>query len=509
MLIDYLKIATAQDLNDPRERRFFRFLEILPGAASWLTIILAVVLSWKAPFFMATFILVFDLYWLVRSIYFSFYLRLSYVKIGQAMKTDWQAKLKTLPGHDDIYHLCLFTLCHEPYSVVKAAFESLVKSDYSKEKMIVVLSAEEKYRQFTQEAVEKIGKEFANVFFRFLITWHPSNLLGEIPGKGSNDRWAEIRAKEEIIDPLAIPYEKVIVSFFDVDSCVFPKHFSCLAWHYLTVTDPTKTSFQPVPFFINNLWESPPLTGILAFSSTLWPTINQGLPERLITFSSHAMSFKALAEIGFKRSNVVSDDSRVFWQSFLKYHGDYRVEPLFYPLPMDANVVQTSLKTFKNIYLQQRRWAYGAGEVPYVFYNFLKDKQISFKTKISWGLFILQSHWSWATSAILIFLLGWLPVVLGGQIFGGTLIGHTLPLFASRLMRLAMVGLVGFIYFYFAILPPKPKNVSRFKYLVFVVEWLILPFTMILFWSLPAIDAQTRLMLGKYMGFWPTEKHRS
>jgi hypothetical protein len=31
---------------------------------------------------------------------------------------------------------------------------------------------------------------------------------------------------------------------------------------------------------------------------------------------------------------------------------------------------------------------------------------------------------------------------------------------------------------------------------------------MIFFSSLPALDAQTRWMLGKYMGFWPTEKYR-
>jgi len=31
---------------------------------------------------------------------------------------------------------------------------------------------------------------------------------------------------------------------------------------------------------------------------------------------------------------------------------------------------------------------------------------------------------------------------------------------------------------------------------------------MIFFSALPALDAQARLMLGKYMGFWPTEKIR-
>jgi hypothetical protein len=58
------------------------------------------------------------------------------------------------------------------------------------------------------------------------------------------------------------------------------------------------------------------------------------------------------------------------------------------------------------------------------------------------------------------------------------------------------------------LLPPKPVNYGNFKYLFFALSWLFLPITMIAFGSLPALDAQTRLMFGKYMGFWPTEKIR-
>ena len=46
-----------------------------------------------------------------------------------------------------------------------------------------------------------------------------------------------------------------------------------------------------------------------------------------------------------KQTNIVSDDSRIFWQCFFKYNGDYRVKPLYYPISMDANVARSFFRT--------------------------------------------------------------------------------------------------------------------------------------------------------------------
>jgi cellulose synthase/poly-beta-1,6-N-acetylglucosamine synthase-like glycosyltransferase len=506
----YLKIGKAADLKNLKERIIYRALEIFPGAFSWVTLFLAVLLSWLKPALIAYFVIIYVLIWLFRTIYLSFHLRAGYQKMRENEKTDW---LKNLPkirakNWKDIYHLIILPTYKEPLEIVRESFTSLVNCDYPKEKMIIVLACEERAKDSAKIIAEAIKKEFEKKFFKFLITWHPQDLPGEIAGKGANETWAVKKAKREIIDSLKIPYQNIIFSSFDADTVLFPKYFSCLTHYYLTSREPTKTSFQPIPLFINNIWQASPFSRVFAFSSTFWHTMNQERPEKLITFSSHSMSFKTLVDVDFRQTNVVSDDSRIFWQCFFKNDGDYRVEPIFYPISMDANVAKTFRRTMINIYKQQRRWAYGVADVPYFLFGFLKNKKIPFSKKLSLGFELIEGHWSWATASFLIFFLGWLPLILGGAEFSQTLLSYNLPRITSWILTVAMIGLVSSAYFSLILLPPKPPEYGRFKYPLLFIEWFLLPLTMIFFTAFPALEAQTRLMLGKYMGFWPTEKVR-
>ena len=506
----YLKIGRAADIENNKERIFYRILEIFPGFLSWLTLILLFLLCWKIPFYVAVFAIFFDLLWLARVVYRSFLLRAGYKKMREHEKTDWLEKIKKLESKNwrDYYHLIVLPMYKEPLEIVRSTFLSLKNCDYPKDRLIVVLGLEEKARKEALEIAEAIKKEFQNEFFKFLISWHPSGLAGEIAGKGSNETWATKNAKKEIIDPLKIPYENVIFSSFDIDTVVFPKYFSCLTFHYLTSKEPARTSFQPIPLFINNVWEASVPSRVFSFSSTFWNTMNQASQDNLITFSSHSMSFKALTEVDFRQTNVVSDDSRIFWQCFLMFDGNYEVCPLYYPISMDAVVAKTYFKTLVSVYKQQRRWAYGAIEIPYLLFGFLKNKRISLQKKILFGLRAIEGHWSWATASFIIFLIGWLPLVLGGENFNVTILSYNLPRVLSNILTFSMISLVASAYFSILLLPPKPPSYGKHKYLFFFLEWFVVPLVMIVFTPLPALDAQTRLALGKYMGFLPTEKMR-
>lgn len=508
---DYLKISRASDLQNEDERALYRFFEMLPGLMSWGTIVLFIFLSIIQPMFVASFVIIFDLYWFFKTIFFSFHLRKSYLTMKRNEKIDWVKKnQEEYPDKiNNIHHLIVIPMYNEPLAVVRESFQALMATDYDKSKFIVVLACEEKARKDTEETAKIIEQEFGKEFCKFLVTWHPFDIIGELAGKASNETWGARIARQEI-NNLGIEYENIIFTSLDVDTVVAPKYFSCLTYYYLSSDNPTRYSYQPIPLFVNNLWESPAVSRIFSFSTTFWQLINQERENKLLTFSSHSMSFKALVDVDFKQTNVVSDDSRIFWQCFLKYNGEYSVQPIYYPVSMDANSAETLTKTLQNIYKQQRRWAYGTGDIPYFLFNFLKNKKIPLAKKLSWGREIIEGHWSWACASIIIFVLLWFPLILGGEVFQKGLIAHNLPRVTSYILTVSMLGLLVSAYYNILLIPkdsPKRKQ-SFLEKILIVLQWITTPLIMVFFTSVPAIDAQTRLMMGNYMGFWVTPKSR-
>ena len=516
--------ATFMSLKDSR------LFEVLPGVLAWTSLAAAIFFSWYKPVWVALFIIVFDLYWLLKTLYLTIHLHFGFSKTNQNLKINWLEKLKTDPklriysnnpnkvfvdsdvfvSWDQIYHLIIFPMYKEPYDVVKESFSALVNANYPKDKMLVVLATEERAGTSAQQTAEKIKKDFADKFFKFLITVHPQNLPGEIPGKGSNEAWAAKEAKKILIDPLKIPYENILVSVFDVDTQIYKDYFGVLTYHFLTAEKPLRSSYQPVPFFNNNIYQAPAFARVISFTTTSWQLMQQSRPEKLTTFSSQSIPFQALVDIGFWNTNVISEDSNIFFQCFLHYDGDWRVVPLFYPVSMDANVGSTLKETLANLYKQQRRWAWGAENIAYLLNGFKKNKKISIKEKIKWALDLISGSFGWATNALLIFMLGWLPLYLGGDRFNISMLSYNLPKITSRLMTIASIGIVSSIILSILTLPPKPKWFKKWHYFLYVLQWLLMPVNLIILGSIPALDAQTRLMLGgkHRLDFWVTPKKR-
>ncbi len=505
---EYLKIGFSSDIKDSKDRRLFRLLEILPGALSWLTILGVIFLSWQRPVWIAIFIICFDIYWLLKTLFLSLHQQSSFKTMKKNLKIDWLKKLESKKNWRDIYHLVILPMYREDLEVIRSTFKALISSKYPLDKLIVVLAAEKRVGEQAREVAQAIEKEFGDKFFRFLITVHPKDIPGELAGKGSNETWAGRIAKKEIIDSLKIPYENIIVSSFDIDTQVYPYYFACLTYNYLTCEDPLHSSFQPVPIYNNNIWDAPAISRVIAMGATFWHSIQQERPERMSTFSSHSMSFKAIVEMDFWPSKNVSEDSRIYWKALLFYDGNYQNVPLYYPVSMDANLADNFFQTMINVFKQQTRWSWGVENVPYFTFGCIKNKAMKLKKKIYHMFHHWEAFWSWATNSLLIFLLGWLPIFLGGEDFNRMVLSYNLPRMTRIIMILAMIGLVGSAFYALRLLPKRPKKYRGRRYVWMILQWALVPIAMIVFGAFPALISQTRLMIGKYMGFWVTKKKR-
>ena len=109
----------------------------------------------------------------------------------------------------------------------------------------------------------------------------------------------------------------------------------------------------------------------------------------------------------------------------------------------------------------------------------------------------------------MIFLLGWLPIILGGREFNTTMVSFNLPYITRDIMMITMSNLILSSMVAVSLMPSVPETKKRPKKIYHIVQWLLVPLTITIFGAIPAIDAQTRLMFGRYMGFWVTPKHSS
>lgn len=502
----FLHIGRAADLTGP-DRVLYRFLEMVPAFLSLGTLALFVILSFVLPSVVAYFTIAFSAFWLFKTVFLFVHLRHNFRRLMHNLRSNWPSRLAPLK-HDDIIHLVVFPFYQESVEVIGESVRAITRSRFPGRQIAVVLATEARAGREAATVAEQIRQEFSGSFLDLCVTVHPADLPGEIPGKGSNLSYAVKEAVERIIDARNIPHTSVIVSAFDSDTVVYKDYFACLTWHFLTAERPLRTSFQPVPLYNNNIWSAGALSRVLAYSSTFWQMIQQERPERLSTFSSHAVPLPPLEETGYWQRNMVNEDSRIYWNLFIHFDGDYSVVPLSYPVSMDANVGLTFWGTVVNLYKQHRRWSYGAENIPYLLFNFLKNTRIPLEKKLRIMFVHVEGFWSLVVQPLILFVFGWLPLAIGGPAFNASVLSYNLPVVSSWFLALAMLGLIGLSIYALELVPERPKGYTRWASAVMALQWLIVPLTMVTFSSIPGLDAQLRLMTGRYLGFWTTPKTR-
>jgi len=524
-----------------------RFWEILPGVLSWTILFLPVIFSLVWPAGVAYFIIVFDTYWLVKALVMGGHLIAGYAHLKRNVAINWlerckktddlaawaeelfhqlhlehswrrwklqeeweQAEqIKKSPSKQkswqDIYQVFLYPIYKESYEVMEASVRACLASNYPKDKIMVLLTVEARGGDQVREDALRVQSEYCDKFRELIVTVHPDEPDGK--RKGANGYWAG-KILQRYCDEKNIPYDNVIVHYFDADTLPHREYLPCVAYQYIMNTERTFRSYQPIPLFNNNLWDVPAINRLVALGSSYWQMIESTRPYRLINFSSQAMSLKTLVDIDFYDRQVVSDDSRQFYRAYFQYNGNHKAVPIFTPVSMDAVLGKSWWDTLRAQYIQKRRWAWGIEHFPYLMEKYFSTRgQLTWMQRVIHPFRTLEGHVSWATSSLLIALGGWMPVILNPD-FRMTVLAFNLPILARDMLSLTWVGVIISTFISFALLPPRPTKYSRWKNAEMLVQWILVPISGIFFGSLPALDAETRLMLGKYLGFAVTHKER-
>ena len=526
-----------------------RFWEIIPGLSFWSVFFIAILLSWFKPVWAALFIVCFDLYWVLKAVNVATHLIASYRRFRVYVTLDWMAFVEMLPerqkliesfkqnsvtakkslqrkfykqqiarlslpinngiidkDYREFYHVVIIPFVDESHEVLKSTFEALAEVQYPKDRMIMLLASEERAGQQAQETAAQIKAEFGDIFYKFFVTVHPDGLPGEIKGKSANTAYSVSSILPEL-EKLNIKQEQVLVSNFDSDTIVHPQYFGRVMYEFLTNEKPYRRSYQPIAVYNNNIWDSPAFIRVVSVSNSFWQFTESSRPDRLRTFSSHTMTLKALVEVGYWKKDIINEDGYIFWQCYLHYEGDYEVVPMFIPISLDTCLADTFWQTLKNQYKQKKRWAYNVEYYPHLIPQLIKSKAPLFDRMYKLFQYV-EGNFNWATASLLISILGWLPLFLGGPEFKQTVIAYNLPTVTRTLMTIATGFLIFSVYINLILLPPRPKKYSWVRSLMMYLQWFLVPITSVVFGSLPAIESQTRLMMGWYLEFWVTPKSR-
>lgn len=525
------------DLEIPLGRRTkkYRFFEMVPGIISYGMLILMVVLSLVNPFLAAIYLLLIIITMIVKAAGIAVRTIGGHKSLVRAQRVDWHARLLDLERPNsayervrgekssgfgyrdhqenlriladaseqdfkpsDIYHAVIIATYNESYEVLKPTVQSVYDSTYDKDHLIVVIAYEERGGKATADTAKRLKRDFKDKFYEFEIIQHPNGLPDEVPAKGANITYAGQQLKE-YLTAHGITYPNVIVTTLDSDNHPYPSYFDYVAYEYIVRDDRKRLSYQPISLFLNNIWDVPAPMRVVATGNSFWNIISAVRPHTLRNFAAHSQPMEALVEMDFWSKRTIVEDGHQYWRSYFYFNGQYDVVPIYVPIFQDAVLSDTYIKTLKAQFVQLRRWAYGASDVPYVADRlFSRRRNVSFWQGFARLVRLIDGHVTLAVISILITFGGWIPLLLNSQA-SRDIVAHQLPQIISSIQRFAMIGLFITVLLSLRMLPKRPERYKRRRTIWMVAQWLLVPVTAICYNAAAAFNSQTRLMMGKYL----------
>jgi hypothetical protein len=480
-----------------------RLLEISPPILVWLIITAPVWAALTIPAVLGFGMLLFSVYWLWKSTWFAIGVILGYIRLERAQKHDWAADARAVPGYDRFHHLLLVPTYGESEEILADTLRHLVDQEVGGDKQSVVLAFEDR-DPAAHDRARALEARFAQHFAHFLCTFHP-DLPGEVKGKSSNLAWAAQRVQETLVATALVEPTTLLVTVCDADSRLHSKYLTALG--YKVASDPAAELhvFQPAILFYANHWRLvAPLRALNSIYS-LYELARMVPSHRLVTQSTYSMAWSVAAAVGFWDVDIIPEDSHMFFKVMFHFGQRVRVEPIFLPVYADAAEGATLSRTLVNTYQQIRRWAWGVSDVPYVVLGAARASDMPLRTRVARCVWYVEEHLMWPAHWFLLTLGGLVPRLVNPAYAHSTL-GMWQGALISAIMGLCLPCLGVVILIDWRLRPKHPDGEDAIDLMIGWASFALLPFVSFVLAALPALDAHTRLLAGRYLEYRVTEK---
>jgi cellulose synthase/poly-beta-1,6-N-acetylglucosamine synthase-like glycosyltransferase len=502
-------MATAEP--SPMRQAGERLLEAAPGLITW-TLLLApawipLVFASTGALAVAVAVLFFDGYWFVRSFMVITGVWSTYLKMRQDMSTDWLARCREAPpeGCPDplaFYHLSVIPTYTEPYHVLEKTVQAIVDSNYPKElKLVGIITRVTDKPGWAN--VERLRQQFGDRLGGFFHIKDPME-PPLVPGKSAAMNWGG-RDMVRRLGELGYDLKRVLLTDLDSDYRLHPEYFGWISYHHARDSLRDYVIWQPVPLFHNNIWEVPTAVRVMSSSTSQWQMFLHSRPHRLVAFSSYTCSLQFVHDVGYWDKDVIPEDSRFYWKSFFTYGERFTMRSVYLPIYGDSPQSRDYASTHLSQYNQIKRWAWGITDVPYVLKRLFKHPEIPLWLRLRRFSNLFLNHLNWIFLPILLMFGASMPVWVSVD-FSITDVGEHLWQWSSTMLGVTLSTVVALILLEHLMLPPKPARWSRFHRMAIYGQYLTYPVVGLMLSVLPALEAHTRLLLGKYLEYRVTEK---
>lgn len=489
-------------LFDKYPRQFQRVFEIIFPLLTWLIITMPIWLSPFHPAVVAYFLLTFNVYFFYKSFKVTVYSTLSYLRLKKLSQVDWKNKARKLPDFPKVYHTVIITNHQESVEKVRRTLQFLSNQDFSQKKLFIILAMEEREGNQAKERADQLIKEFKNKFGLVTATFHKL-LSNEVIGKASNSTFAA-RVISKIVRKKGLDPGLITVTSCDADSLIPPKYFSYLTYQFLTDSEKYYHFYWAPVLLYSNFWELSLPVRIQATLSSITRLSMLARPDNLIQISTYSLSLKMLEKIGYWDTDIIPEDWHIFLQAFFTLGEKVKTLPIYLIVSRDAVNNVNFFSTIKSRYEQEKRWAWGITDIPYALYKFFTTR-IPFMPKLLRVTYVIETHLFWPIS-FFILTLGAFVLGLVNPAFGRTSLGHNLPRMSGLILTMTTIFLLVLIIIDIKSRPKRPTTFSVAKTPLLIFQWILLPVVSFLLSSLPALEAHTRLLLGKRLEYKVTEK---